>query len=97
MATWDCPYPTGGKRDLLDSRDYTKRYGDLMITKKERDPKVDVRKYIVTIYDHSDLQSYTVNVLCAAFTLELKRQCKEAKRLMYLMIHHVCFFTIAPV
>ena len=80
MATWDCPYPTGGKRDKPDSRDYTKRYGYHMIPKKERDPKVDLRKYIDTIYDQGGLECCTANALCAAFTLELKRQSKEAKK-----------------
>ena len=78
MATWECPYPTGGKRDPPDSRDYTIRYGDHMIPRRDRDPKVDLRPYIDTIYNQGNLGSCTANALCAAFTLELKRQCKEA-------------------
>ena len=49
-----------------------------MIPRKESDPKVDLRPYIDTLYNQGNLGSCTANALCAAFTLELKRQCKEA-------------------
>ena len=49
-----------------------------MIPRRDRDTKVDLCPYIDTIYNQGNLGSCTANALCAAFTLELKRQCKEA-------------------
>ena len=73
----DIKYYTGGKRDPPDPRDHRKRYGEAMIPSKDVHPKVDLRMYIDEIYDQGPIHNCTANTLCAAFSLELKRQAKE--------------------
>ena len=75
--SWLCPYSTGGRRDAADSRDFTRIYGDDKIPSKDKDPKVDLRKYVDRIYDQGELTSCSSNALCSAFSLEWKRQAKE--------------------
>ena len=68
----------GGKRDILDDRDVTKRYGE-----RPPDKKHDLIKYIHHVYDQGGLDSCTSNVVCAAYGLELVRQSLESNTLKY--------------
>ena len=77
VKTWECMYSTGGKRDSSDSRDLIRTYGEDMIPSEDKDPKVDLRKYVAMVYDQGTLNSCTSNALCAAFCLDMKKQMLE--------------------
>ena len=61
----------GAKVDGYDYRDHRKVYGRLEIP---RHPSVDLREYVVHVYNQGSLGSCTANALCAAYSLDLKKQ-----------------------
>ena len=67
-------YRTGCKRDSPDERDKARVYGSNDIPSKDVLPRVDLRKYILQVYNQKKLGSCTVNAICAAYELELKKE-----------------------
>ena len=74
---------TGGKRDTPDARDVSKNYEQHQIPSVDEHPVVDLRQYILKIYDQDTLESCTSCVLCGAYGLELKKQSEGSKVFHY--------------
>ena len=78
-------YYYGAIEDRYDEDDRIKVYKDSEIP---RHPSVDLREYVVRVYDQGHLHSCTANVLCAAYSLDLKKQ--------ELTLGNCCYFVFNP-
>ena len=71
----------GAKPDSYDHRDYKVVYRQAEIPSRQYhyEPNVDLRKFVVKVYNQGSLRSCTANALCSAYWLDLKKQSKTLK------------------
>ena len=74
---------TGLLRDSPDHRDFIRRYGEDEIPSTDDHPVVDLRKYVIHVFEQFDLDSCTPNVVCAAYELLLQKQARELNHVHY--------------
>ena len=74
---------TGAIRDPHDQRDFKRRYGDDEIPSTDDHPVVDLRKYIVHVFNQGDLANCSANVVCSAYELLLQKKARELNHIYY--------------
>ena len=70
----------GCKPDRSDQRDHMKEYD---VVPSVHHPIVDLRQYVTGIYNQGQLSSCTANAVCAAYKLDLKKECMTPGSGMY--------------
>ena len=68
---------TGAIRDYRDHQDFIRRYGEEELPSTADHPVVDLREYVVHIFEQDDLGSCTANVICAAYEFIVQKQARK--------------------
>jgi len=76
----------GAKPDTYDHRDQRKVYSRAEIPSSRYHPKVNLSKYVVSVYDQGQLGSCTANALCGTYALDLQKQSETLRGTIYM--HH---------
>ena len=69
----------GAKPDTYDHRDQRKVYSQAEIPSSRCHPKVNLSKFVVSVYNQGRLGSCTANALCGTYALDLEKQ-SETRR-----------------